>query len=187
MSGYGYDATIESGAQIIYDQGNGSANFQSALSSKCRSQIRPSGARSYFIWIKYKNLDGTGGYSLTGTQDAAGYTYLGIQNGGQGYFYAGAGNNSGLYNYTFETGIWYYNGFVLDSGGDVRLYVNGVLVDSKAAVGVGGTPTNEFFVGCVNSNHFMDAYIPMVHLYNRALTESEITQNFNNGRVRFKI
>jgi hypothetical protein len=187
MSGYGYDAGIESGAQITYEQGNGSAYFQSPLSSRCRSQIKPRGPRSYFIWIKYKTLDGTGGYALTGTQDGTSYTYLGIQSGGQGYFYAGAGANCGPYNYTFQTGVWYHNGFVLDSNGDVRLYVNGDLVDTKPGVGVGGVPSNDFYIGCVNNQHFMDAWIPMVHIYNRALTESEITQNFNNGRVRFKI
>lgn len=186
MSGFGNDAVLRDGAAVSYLEGNGSVEF--TPNANCTNEtLFPSGPRSYFIWIKYKSLDGTGGYALTGTQDSAGYTYIGISSGGQGYFYAGQGNNSGSFSYTFTTDRWYYKGFTLDSGGTARLYVDGVLVETRDSNGVGGTPTNPFFIGCVNNQHFMDAFIPMVHMYNRALTQDEITQNFNNGRVRFKI
>lgn len=188
MSGYGNDATFESNAYVSYLEGNGSAEFRSAQNTRCRNEtLKPSGVRSYFLWIKYRDLQGTGGYALTGTQEGNAYTYLGIQSGGQGYFYAGAGNNCGPYNYNFQAGVWYYVGFTLDSSGDVRLYVYDNLVDTKNGVGLGGTPSADFFIGCVNNQHYMDANIPIVQLYNRALTQDEITQNFNNGRVRFKI
>jgi hypothetical protein len=81
---------------------------------------------------------------------------------------------------------WHQIIFIRD-GNNQTLYVDGVLVETRDSNGVGGTPTNPFFIGCVNNQHFMDAFIPMVHMYNRALTQDEITQNFNNGRVRFKI
>lgn len=188
MSGYGNDADFQAGAQVTYLQGNGSAYFQSSLNSRCVNKtLKPTGTRSYFIWIKYINLSGTGGYALTGTQEAGSYTYLGIESGGQGYFASGSGANGGQYNYTFQPDVWYYNGFTIDSSGDTRLYVNNVLVDTKYGTGTGGTPSADFFVGCVNNNHYMDAFIPIVQMYNRALTQEEITQNFNNGRLRFNI
>ena len=190
MSGYGNDVELVNGAAVSYTTANGAMEFASASSDRCVNKgtlYPPKGAFSYFIWINYKKITGTGGYALTGTQDGGNYSYLGIQDGGQGYFYAGLGNNCGTYNYQFSTDVWYYNGFTLDSSGNVKLYVNGDLVDTKNGVGVGGTATNLFFVGCVNNNHFMSAYIPIVQMYERAITQDEITQNFNNGRVRFKI
>ena len=190
MSGYGNDVIMKNSTAVSYTTANGAMEFTSAASNHCSNPSTlypPKGAFSYFIWIYYKGLNGTGGYALTGTQDAANYSYLGIQSGGQGYFYAGAGNNCGLYNFDFTTDEWYYNGFTLDTSGNVKLYVNGTQVDSKSGVGIGGTATNDFFVGCVNNNHFMDAYIPIVQMYDRAITPDEITQNFNNGRVRFNI
>lgn len=188
MSGFGNDATIQAGAAVSYLEGNGSVEFNSASGGQCNNDtLYPSGPRSYFIWINYKNLNGTGGYALTGTQDGASYTYIGISSGGLGYFYAGAGNNCGNFNYTFTANRWFYKGFTLDSSGVARLYVNGDLVQTFNGVGVGGTPTNQFYIGCVNGQHFMDAFIPAVHMYTKSLTQEEITQNYNNGRVRFRI
>jgi hypothetical protein len=138
------------------------------------------------IWIKYNSATGTGGYQLTGTQQGNGYTYTGRQDsGGYIYTYAGSGGNGGTSNYVLNTATWYYQGFTLASNGDVGIYVNGSLIETKTGNGLGATPTSEFSIGCVNQNHWVNGNIASVQLYDRTLTTVEVLQNFNIQKNRF--
>jgi hypothetical protein len=138
------------------------------------------------IWIKYNSATGTGGYQLTGTQQGDAYTYTGRQDSnGKIYTYAGSGGNGGESNYVLSTSTWYYQGFTLSSNGDIGIYVNGGLVETKTGNALGGTPTSEFSIGCVNTNHFVNGNIAVVHLYDRALSTAEVLQNYNAQKSRF--
>jgi len=50
---------------------------------------------------------------------------------------------------------------------------------------LGGTPTSEFSIGCVNTNHFVNGNIAVVHLYDRVLSTTEVLQNYNAQKNRF--
>jgi hypothetical protein len=56
---------------------------------------------------------------------------------------------------------------------------------------IGNSYTNDLRIGARNApgapySHFK-GYIAAVHMYNRALSATEVLQNFNNGRQRFGV
>ena len=71
------------------------------------------------------------------------------------------------------------------ANGNVGVYVNGSLIETKTGNGLGSTPTSEFSIGCVNQNHFVNGNIAAVHLYDRVLTDAEVLQNYNIQKNRF--
>lgn len=137
-----------------------------------------SGARSYFFWVKYNSLTGPGGYSLSGTQQVGAYTYSGIINGGQGYYYAG--NNGGTYNYTFSVDQWYHVGFTMDGVNATKLYVNGRQVDTKT-YSADNTATADFLIGKVAGSHNINGVIDQVRVYNYLRTPAQIAWEYNQG------
>lgn len=139
----------------------------------------PAGARSYFLWIKYDGLTGPGGYSLTGTQEVGAYTYIGIQDGGQGYFYAG--DSGGTFNYTFTTDVWYHVGFTMDGSSATKLYVNGRQVDTKT-YSSDATATVNFLIGKASQGHQINGKIDHVKIYDYARTQAQIAWDYNRGK-----
>ena len=169
-----------------YSAGTGVFTFNGS-NTRISTAFKPvSGARSYFLWIYHSSITGlTNGYGLTGTQEGNAYSYIGIANGGQGYFYAGAGSDGGTYNYYFKTNQWYHQGFTMDSTGKVSLYVNGQIVETRQQSNVGATATNEFSVGCINTNHFINGRIGGVTVHQKELNGQEVKDLFNADSERF--
>lgn len=91
----------------------------------------------------------------------------------------------------YQTNVWYYLVGVWLSGQNVKLYINGTL-DPAAPFG-SSTIQNTLING--NSNLWVgrrpggsfpfSGNIAMVKLYDRALSQSEITQNYNTTKGRF--
>lgn len=169
-----------------YSSSNGGSILFDGVNDRVSTGLFPSGVRTYMIWIKYNSATGTGGYQLTGTQQGDAYTYTGRQDNGNPYTYGGSGGNGGATtSYTLNTATWYYQGFTLASNGDLGVYVNGSLLETKTGNGLGSTPTSEFSIGCINQNHWVNGNIAVVHLYDRTLTAAEILQNYNAQKSRF--
>jgi hypothetical protein len=79
-----------------YSSANGGSIVFDGTNDRVSTNYKPSGARSYFIWVKFSSLTHPSGYQLTGTQESNAYTYIGIENGGGVYYYAGStGGNIG--------------------------------------------------------------------------------------------
>ena len=154
-------------------------------STSITTNIKPSGTRSYFVWIKYNSLTHPSGYQLTGLQEINAYTYIGIENGGNFYYFAGT--TGGAITYPLLANVWYQQGFVLNADGTRKLYVNGTEIANITSGGVGVTPTATFYVGNVNNNHWVNGNIGELQLYNRALTPTEISQNFNATRAKYGV
>jgi hypothetical protein len=169
---------------VGFSSDNGGTLTFNGSNQRVSTGFKPSGERSYFIWVRYNIISSLpGGYSLTGTQQINAYNYVGIQNGGAFYYYAG--NEGGaITNAVLQANVWYQQGFVLFSNGTRKLYVNGIEIASASGT-VGVAATNEFSVGCVNQAHWVNGRIPVVMQYNRALSQQEITQNFNAFRHRY--
>lgn len=179
-----YSGSLTNGP--TFSTSNGGSILFDGTNDRVATNLFPSGVRTYMIWIKYNSATGTGGYQLTGTQQGNAYTYTGRQDSnGYIYTYAGSGGNGGQSSYVLNVGTWYYQGFTLASNGDIGVYVNGSLIETKTGNGLGGTPTNEFAIGAVNSYHFVNGNIAAVHLYNRVLDVTEISQNYNAQKSRF--
>jgi hypothetical protein len=80
---------------------------------------------------------------------------------------------------------WYHLAFVSTGSGSV-LYMNGVNVGSS---GISPSGWGTFYrLGGLNfGGEWLDGYIATTSIYNRALSETEIIQNFNAQRYRFGI
>jgi hypothetical protein len=169
-----------------FSSANGGSILFDGSNDRISTGIFPNGTRTYMIWIKYNSATGTAGYQLTGTQQGGGYTYTGRQDSnGKIYTYGGSGGNGGESNYVLSTSTWYYQGFTLAANGDLGIYVNGSLIETKTGNGLGSTPTSEFSIGCINTNHFVNGNIAAVHLYDRTLTTAEVLYNYNAQKARF--
>ena len=166
-------------------QNSGFLTFD-GVDDRVATSFKPSGYRSYFVWIKYNITSSLpAGYSLTGTQEGNAYNYVGIENGGKFYYYFGT-NGQSLGGTVLSPNVWYYQGLTLSSDGNARAYLNDTLVSTLAS-GVGSTATAEFSVGCINQNYWVNGSIASVMQYNRTLTQAEITQNFNAQRNKFGV
>ena len=181
LSGNGNNGTLTNGpTSNVSNKGN---ILFDGINQRVSTNYKPSGERSYFIWVKFSSLTHSSGYSLTGTQETNSYTYIGIQNGGDVYYYAGASTGGNIGN-PVTVNTWVNLGFALFPDGSRRVYKNGIEIHYNTG-GLGGTATLEFSVGCINQNHFITGNISNVTIYNRALSASEIMQNFQATKTRF--
>ena len=70
-------------------------------------------------------------------------------------------------------------------GSNMKFYRNGVLKRTTAATGVLGTNNGAAIIGEYAGSYRMNGKISAIRVYNRALTESEVLQNFNATRGRY--
>ena len=181
LSGNGNNGSLVNG--VGYSGTNGGSLSFDGINQRVSTNYKPSGERSYFIWVKFSSLTHSSGYQLTGTQENNAYTYIGIENGGGIYYYAGASTGGNIGN-PVTVNTWVNLGFALFPDGSRRVYKNGIEIHYNTG-GLGGTATLEFSVGCINQNHFITGNISNVTIYNRALSASEIMQNFQATKSRF--
>lgn len=92
--------------------------------------------------------------------------------------------NDYTFNYTVSINTIYNVTFIENGSGLVSLYINGVLQDSSSltAPNTSGNSTN---IGRWSTNTFFNGDIYNVKIYNRALSSTEITQNYNALKGRF--
>lgn len=80
------------------------------------------------------------------------------------------------------------NGVMTVDGSGVKFYLNGQLVGSNGWTGTPGAPTtSEALKLALYGSTYRTGNIASASIYNRALTASEIQQNFNATRSRFGI
>lgn len=99
------------------------------------------------------------------------------------------GSNDFTTGFSAPVGTWIQITFMADRvAGQYRAYKNGNLVLASAITHPPLTTPDYLFLGCRGTpDQFSNSSIGSVHFYNRALTQSEITQNFNATRARFGI
>jgi len=94
-------------------------------------------------------------------------------------------------NVVTTTGDYHHITMVRDKAANVfRLYVNGVLLNTITNVGTDVTSTGSTFrIGgdTRDGATIHNGNIPVVKLYNRALTTAEVKNNYNNYKGRFNI
>jgi hypothetical protein len=95
--------------------------------------------------------------------------------------YAAEGGTLNTTSYFHVVGVY--------TGLNLQLYVNGVLINTSGAI---STPKNydgtDTYVGTPNgSSLFYQGQIPVAKVYNRALTATEIQQNYKSYKTRFKL
>lgn len=176
------DGTLTGG--VSYSSSNsGIMNFTGSGSYISTSYQVPGTARSHFYWVKFSTLNHASGYQLSGTQQSGAYTYIGIQNGGQIYFYIGS-STGGAIGTTLSANTWYQLGQVIDSSGQVAIYLNGNSVYTTTA-SLGSTASSLFQVGAINNNHHVTGSMGIITVYNTNLSAAQITQNYDAAKNRY--
>jgi len=92
-------------------------------------------------------------------------------------------------NSSLQLNRWYYVGFVSDgvNGGFLNTYINESLNFSGTLTGNRGIETKPIDIGKTGwaNSFYWNGNIAQASIYNRALTASEITQNYNATKGRF--
>tara|TARA_B100000900_G_C20551856_1_gene705067 strand:- start:787 stop:1479 length:693 start_codon:yes stop_codon:yes gene_type:complete len=86
------------------------------------------------------------------------------------------------------TGAWTHSMVTLASDGSNVIYQNGVKIGTPADVTL-NTPANPapLTIGRTESSEYWNGKIAIVRVYNKILTEREMSQNFNAQRRRFGV
>lgn len=120
---------------------------------------------------------------------ASGWAYLVVEtNGTLNCFYDLSSSWSSLSGGTLSANTWYIVTFTYD-GSSPKVYVNGNLTNSATNAGsLKTSDTNNFYIGTgPGVSQFVDGLISFSLIYNRALSDSEVKQNYNALKGRFGI
>ena len=197
LTGYNLINTAASGALVggaLYDTANKGSIYLDGVNDYINFTTQPisdNNSLSINCWVKFTTIPstftpiidagnvggGTSGYCIS--FDNTRKIYMAI--------------NSGFVNinYTFATNTWYNIAGTAQQGTpySIKVYVNGV----EAAIGSSGASNNltninsnlrigSNFVGTIT---YLNANIGSLSIYNRALSSSEVLQNYNVTKKRF--
>jgi hypothetical protein len=197
ISGNGADGVLTNGVSINYDSGGGAMLFDGTndyvniptFNNQPTSQI------TCEAWINPTEPISTGTVR-GGVISATNTMYLGIFNSVDGgsthsLHWANTTNSSRPYSYdgNIPNNTWSHIVGTWD-GTTSRAYVNNTQVWSAAQSGTIDSATyvvGTYGGGLTDGTHNFQGQIAIARVYNRALSVSEILNNYNNGRARFGI
>jgi hypothetical protein len=190
------NGTLENQASFIKDNGgcftlDGTDDYIRILSV---SNINSNNySHSYCIWVRPRGNGNVISASSSNPQGGWNMPPISVAGGNiTGKFW----NNSRHATSGYTNNTWYYVSLVWNYSATASergqfFYVNGSLVGSKTSISFSGGPFH-LFLGQANPGAdnagSLDGDIGPLHLYtNKALTASEVLQNFNATRHRFGI
>jgi len=134
-------------------------------------------------FILNRGRDGAGnGWSLTLYIDT-----LGIAAASSVPISPGTNQYTALGTSTLALNTWYYITGVWTASSSIKVYVNGVLERTTDATGRSNlrTSTNNWVMGSITTTNFTSGYTAIAQIYNRALSATEIKQNYNATKGRY--
>ena len=87
---------------------------------------------------------------------------------------------------TIDSDTWYYLVWSFDVSGNLNAYANGELIWTRGISSVGDIGSNNTAILYIGSSGYAGIFAT-TQLYDKALSQSEITQNFNAHRSRYNI
>ena len=190
MSGYGNDGTLVNGVAITYSNVGGTINFDGTndyVNITHSSSIQPStGVITTSAWFYSVETGSIHDRIILNKENE-----YEISAGGGYVSYAFRPNWAWVGLTAFNLNQWYNISLTYDQSYQ-RLYLNGVEVYNAALSGaIGNTYSNDLRIGARSApaapSSLFKGYIPVVQIYNRALSAAEVLQNFNTDRQRFGI
>ena len=189
LSGGGNDGTI-SGATFNSD---GYFDFDGTNDEITMDNItHGTSALTYECWVRTANGYTPSGYvTLMSTYDPNPQGFWILLNPTNAYVTAGNdGSTFHVSSTAVNDGDWHHVVATYDNP-NVRIYVDGVDVGGLSNAPNNSIPTRTLRIGSMAisgiSDRFLDGDIGAARIYNKALTASEIKQNFNALRGRFGI
>jgi hypothetical protein len=189
MSGNGHDGTFNS-TSLSYLYGGGSIYFNGSsgyVNITSTSLLNPStGVITTSAWF-YSTAVGTENGSIILNKESE----YEISAGGGYVTYAFRPNWAWVGRTAFNINTWNHVVVAYDQVNQY-FYLNGTLVYQAALTGaIGNAYANDLRIGArgapSSANSFFQGYISIVTIHNKALTASQILQNYNNGRIRFGV
>jgi hypothetical protein len=151
------------------------------------SLVPPYVTASLFVYL---NSYSTRPHLIGRGDGGAGHFYFVVETSGVFRFYTDVGSGWSFIqpsNFTFPTGVW-YNIVCTFDGSNANIYGNGSLLGTGFRVGqLRQYTAQETVLGRILTQSYLNGNIAQVSIYNRALTEQEIQQNYNATRSRFSI
>lgn len=144
-------------------------------------------------WVKVRSSQGgtTDADSIIGSQGSVG---VGMQMGintGLPRVNFGARSTSNFYGSNLAYNTWYHIVWAHDHGVTTTVYVNGVVditsVATSYAINAGTWGNMTIGNSSARVTGFLDGQLGPIRIYNRGLTQAEVTQNFNATRARYGI
>jgi hypothetical protein len=176
VNGVGFNS-YKNGGYLIFD---GTDDYVSNINNSGMLS-NGTGGFSYFAWVNLQGKPQFGTIFENGLYTSGiliRYNYDGVEIYSQGSYF-------GKFSFNPSLSTWNYLGFVRN-GNFIDFYVNGVY---QTALGFTASISysSNLFIG--TSQHATDqvfnGYIPVAQIYNRTLSTTEITQNFNAQKNRF--
>ena len=166
---------------------NGSSNTIDGGNSTVLSNISGTLNVTVEVWV---NLSGYGSSSY-GVITHKGYpwTWL-MENPGNTmrirFYLSNSGDVACSDSATHALNTWYHFVGTYD-GTNMKFYRNGQLRNTVAGSGTLGGASANHVIGSYSGAYFSQGQIPIVKIYNRTLSATEIEQNFNALRTRYGI
>ena len=196
MSGNGYNIDLTSSA-VLFDSGGYYFNTDAAgpLTTPVANSVLDglsNNTHTYEIWFKLLgNPPGASDGYLFGRQ---GYhegimQYKVSPNIINAITWYSDNTNAGL-GATLSLNTWYHAAYVANVETSTRqLYVNGALTDSNTLTKQlkQYTSTTPYYLGAANTSYSSNSIVSSAKAYNRALSATEILQNFNATRKTYGI
>jgi hypothetical protein len=159
----------------------------------CGTTSPPSGDLSVFAWVYSTSFNSTWNIISTKWFSGSGSDFhwalkSDLGNGTNIKQNLYTTSNSDIYGTTtFLINTWYYVGFTLVNGGTLTFYKNGVSDGTSSTVSRTAHSSTLQLGDSRGVNFGLIGRIPQVSIYKRALTPSEILQNYNATKGRFKL
>jgi hypothetical protein len=187
ISGNGKTGTLTNGP--AFNSGNTGSIYFDGTDDFCvvpSSSLNGLSSGSISVWVKFLNLNFQYVLSLPNTSGNNGFDIL-IENGKlDSYLSATNGGGSTGSQFVPKLGIW-YNVVTTYDGTTHKLFVNGILISSTNRSGTIQNGIGQTFLGRFSSGFgaYSNNYTSNVQLYNRALSQTEILQNYQLYKNRF--
>lgn len=190
-SGNGNTGTYTSGATTTQGKfGNGGSfdGTNDRIDIADNSLLEPSEDMTLSAWVKFDTVPGAGVSDKFVYKDEASSPYVGyeLSYSGDGYFYFARENNASVYEFAFysltpSTNTWYHVTGV-KKGDKIYCFVNAVTNQNPGSSS--GTLYNtsgslRLGIGYNGTSDPFDGVIDEVRLYNRSLSDTEISQLYN--------
>ncbi len=180
-NGVGY-STQNSGTWT-FDGADDWINFGNSLDSlvnlSLECWINPGSQTTSFTGLISKTLNNSDGWEIrTGFNSSSTQTFVQFR-------YKGDQAPTGVV--TLNNNQWYHL-IATGESGSQKLYVNGVVSASNTSSNTPTPNSNNLSIGkLAYSGLYFNGKIPIARIYNRVLTQEEVSQNFNAQRSRFAI
>lgn len=184
LSGLGNDITLYNSP--TYDPSNGGVlifNGVNNYGERANHSVTPNGGMTLCSWVNVN----TSLLSESAILNHYGYGYLNIiftYSSGNKFRFECSGQQ--LFTNIEPLNIWFNFVGVIDNQNEIRIYLNGQLVDSiSTGTNLTSTINSTLYVGYDSHEYFPSMKISNIMEYNRPLTQQEITQNYNALKGRY--